>query len=305
MNNAPKPSVQRFNAKGPRFSPSPLAMLSGKVIDVEADFSFFVCGNRFARRLHTPLCVPTVPRSDRTFFFLSLSCAGAHKWVVSLQIIYLRDLIHLGYNVIMQDVDIVWLKDVRQYFLDTFYDIEMANDGRFDSKGPGNSGFIHIRSNCKTKVFVDTLLEYIILLLRKNSDQRLWNAMIREYDFRQLIFGLLPPHKFIGGYQWGNGRKRGDRISKDIWMLHASWTTTHFDKITKFKTVSAWFLEDPRCEYLKYPEISVPAHNSPPYVLTEDEKTYVWPEPDDWKSKGMVKKNKKMKKNWWGKPPWL
>ncbi|ETO31463.1 hypothetical protein RFI_05658, partial [Reticulomyxa filosa] len=76
---------------------------------------------------------------------------GAHRFVVALQIVYTFDLIDMGYNVLQQDTDIVWLKDVRSYFYDTFDDVEMPCDGRVDNVGPGNSGFIHIRSNCKTR----------------------------------------------------------------------------------------------------------------------------------------------------------
>ena len=38
---------------------------------------------------------------------------GAHRWTVSLQIVYTYDLIQMGYNVLQQDVDVVWLRDVR------------------------------------------------------------------------------------------------------------------------------------------------------------------------------------------------
>ena len=71
---------------------------------------------------------------------------------------------------------------------DVIGDIYMAFDGRGDSKGPANSGFIYLRSNCKIKIFTDTLVHYIGLVLIGRSDQRHWNLFLREYDFRLVNF---------------------------------------------------------------------------------------------------------------------
>ena len=40
---------------------------------------------------------------------------GAHRLIVTLQIIYANDLVNLGYDIILQDVDVVWCKDIRKY----------------------------------------------------------------------------------------------------------------------------------------------------------------------------------------------
>ncbi|ETO09748.1 hypothetical protein RFI_27627 [Reticulomyxa filosa] len=108
---------------------------------------------------------------------------GAHRLVVALQIVYTFDLVDMGYNVLQQDTDVVWLKDVRSYFYRTFDDIEMPCDGRLDNVGPGNSGFIHIRSNCKTRVFMRTMIHYIGLVLRGRSDQRVQILLTTSFFF--------------------------------------------------------------------------------------------------------------------------
>lgn len=138
----------------------------------------------------------------------------------------------------------------------------MSHDGRFDNVGPGNSGFVSIKSNCKTQIFLQTLLKYIGLVLRGRSDQVVWNMFLREYDFRQIVFELLNPEKFVSGYykhcnvfsdsnkccylkgyQWGNPGRR-EMFPSDPWIIHAAWTNQHFFKITKFKKVGYWYLNE-------------------------------------------------------------
>eukprot|EP01083_Nonionella_stella_P002566 7363_1 len=211
---------------------------------------------------------------------------GAHRWTVCLQIVYSYDLIHMGYNVLQQDVDVVWLRDVRKYFENTYNDVEMPCDGRLDYIGPGNSGFIHVRSNCKTKVYMETLIYYIGLVIAGRSDQRVWNMFLTSYDFRQLLFEMMPPDMFVGGDQWGNGRKKGDRLSNHIWFLHASWTSDHTEKVTKFRQLDAWFFNE-SCPF--YTNGVTPKHKEPPYYSPPDERHWVWPDPHAkvwWRTKG-------------------
>ena len=211
---------------------------------------------------------------------------GAHRWTVSLQIVYAFDLIMMGYNIIQQDVDVVWLKDVRKYFENTYNDIEMACDGRLDYIGPGNSGFIHVRSNCKTRVYMETLMYYVGLVIAGRSDQRVWNMFLTSYDFRQMLFEMLPPDMFVGGDQWGNGKKKGDKLSDHIWFLHASWTSDHTEKVTKFEQLDAWFLNK-TCPF--YKNGATPDHKEPPYYSPMEERTWTWPEKDGkewWKTRG-------------------
>ena len=202
---------------------------------------------------------------------------GPHRWVVTLQIVYTFDLIHMGYNVITQDADVIWLKDVRKYFENTFLDIEMVCDGRLDSIGPGNSGFIHLRSNCKTKIYMETIMHYIGLVISGRSDQRVWNMILTSYDFRQMHFEMLPPDKFFGGHQWGNGRKRGDQLSKDIWFMHASWTLNHNGKITKFEMLDYWFLNQ-TCQF--YGMAKIPDSFEPAYYHLHEHRNWSWPDPN-------------------------
>ena len=68
--------------------------------------------------------------------------AGAHKWANAVHMVYVSDLIHLGYDTLSSDVDTVWIRDVRTYFdaEKDQYDVAMPYDGRDDDSGPGNAG---------------------------------------------------------------------------------------------------------------------------------------------------------------------
>lgn len=210
---------------------------------------------------------------------------GSHHLLVSLQIVYAYDMISLGYNVIHQDTDIVWLKDVRQYFeqnnpASQFLDLQMSFDGRLDAKGPGNSGFVRIRSTCKSKIFLQTLIKYIGITLWSTSDQYLWDIFVMEYHFRQLLYELLPITKFVNGHQWDPGRSLHDhKLSHDIWSFHASWSETHIHKITKFKMVDAWFFND-TCVHYK-PEL-MPNHSEPHHKIPEQQRNWTDNQIDWW-----------------------
>ena len=66
----------------------------------------------------------------------------------------MNDLIQMGYNVVNQDMDVVWRSDPRVWLLQQherrvhYMDIEMMFDGRMDYLGPGNAGFYVVFSNC-------------------------------------------------------------------------------------------------------------------------------------------------------------
>lgn len=208
---------------------------------------------------------------------------GAHRWTVSLQIVYAMDVVALGYDILQQDVDVVWLKDVRKYFVENeqslFTDIEMTSDGRVDYKGPGNSGFVKVLSNCKTKIFLQTLFHYIGVVLWGSSDQFAWNMFLMEYDFRQISFSLLPPTKFVNGHQFGLHKKQTkQQVSNDVWFLHASWTDQHTKKVTKFKVMNAWFLNE-SCSH--YQDGVVPEHKEPMFTLSEENMRWTYPDPEE------------------------
>jgi hypothetical protein len=79
-----------------------------------------------------------------------------------------NDLMQLGYHVIFNDADVVWLKDPSHFLLyDPMcrdVDVMMQLAPRIDAQGPGNSGFVFLRNNARTRVFMQTFANAIELM---------------------------------------------------------------------------------------------------------------------------------------------
>ena len=175
---------------------------------------------------------------------------GGHRFIVALQIAMVNDLIHLGYDVLIQDTDIIWKDNPIKYLYLNKYnyiDIQMSVDGRMDQRGPGNSGFFIVRSNCKTKIFMDTMISLIGLVIVGRSDQILWNTLIDERLFRMINFETLNHDVFLNGNR-ASKQKYIEKIDFDKMItFHASWTTDIFDKIERFYNIDSWYFTDNKC----------------------------------------------------------
>ena len=69
-------------------------------------------------------------------------------------------------------------------------------------------------------------------------------------------------------------------------FLHASWTSDHTEKITKFKQLDAWFFNE-SCAF--YKDGMTPEHKEPPYYSPPSERNWVYPDPEAkiwWKTRG-------------------
>lgn len=127
----------------------------------------------------------------------------------------------------------------------------MTIDGRFDTRGPGNSGFFIMRSNCKTKMFMSTMISVIVLVIVGRSDQVLWNVLIDEKIFRQMHFEALPTKLFLGGPHVNikPGKKQTTRkdLPNDHILVHVCYTTDQFDKIMKLANIDHWYFTQDKC----------------------------------------------------------
>eukprot|EP00483_Globobulimina_turgida_P009619 UN09638 len=179
---------------------------------------------------------------------------GAHRWVVSLQIAIISDLIALGFDVITQDSDIIYIKNPLYFVMQQQFkhvDIQMMVDARNDRRGPGNSGFYIVRSNCKTKVFMETMIKLIGAVLVARSDQILWNTLINEKSFRMLNFATFPIEYFVGGNQINIKYETKQKdLPPNALLIHACWTTDQFDKIEKFWNVEHYYFTQEKCPHL-------------------------------------------------------
>jgi hypothetical protein len=114
---------------------------------------------------------------------------------MTLIIVLTADLVRAGYDVLMQDADVVWRADVVR-LLETdvrlsVLDMAFQTDVRFDAQGPANTGVILVRSNRKTRLMMDAMANSASMVYHIHDDQKLWNVFLRHYWFRQLHWECL------------------------------------------------------------------------------------------------------------------
>ena len=164
----------------------------------------------------------------------------------------------LGYDLLFQDVDVVWYKNPLDFFHDKAlpkFDLFFQDDGsRQERYAPysANSGFYYVRSNERTRHFFRQLLFSSDLIDAWNSHQQVLIALLGEHSS---VFGLsvkiFPKEmeEFPGGVQfhrWKEAMKKIMRGESKAYIFHMSWTENKDDKVQFFQQMGEWFL-NPQC----------------------------------------------------------
>jgi len=179
--------------------------------------------------------------------------------------ILVYDILQLSYNVFWFDSDIVWFKDPIKYFHNhnRKTDLYLTSDGRYkmthalDMEGPYNAGVAYIRSNCRTIIAFETMIQnsgIIKMHYTPITDQGILNIVVKHSPlFKNLKVTQLPWNLFINGNIFHKTDKEQDLDKLDlneIIMLHASWTDGYQDKIKKFNAFDAYYYNrTSRCSY--------------------------------------------------------
>lgn len=170
----------------------------------------------------------------------------------------------LGYDLLFQDVDIVWLRNPLEYFHnDTssandevspdYYDVYFQDDGNhaiYYAPYSANTGFYFVRHNDKTRYFFNSLLLAGDLILTTKSHQIPLVALLQEhasmYGLKVKIFSRLE-NDFPGGHAY---HRRKD-FMKDYfaghvnpYLFHMSWTKSKINKGKFFEQMGEWYLRD-------------------------------------------------------------
>jgi len=103
-----------------------------------------------------------------------------------------QELLHEGFNVLMLDVDFVWMKDPRPFLFEASRgrDVLAMLAPRWDAQGTANTGFVFMRNNFRSKILMDTIVN--LMPIKTHSDQLLFNMVLRHYKFRQISFAAVP-----------------------------------------------------------------------------------------------------------------
>ena len=165
--------------------------------------------------------------------------AGGHSAINNVVLLAASELVQAGYEILLHDVDIVWKKDVRPW---------LASAGRrrdllgmiapyWNAKGVINSGFIYVRPTSMSKLLMQSLEN--VAPLKSNSDQELWNIVIRHLYLRQVSFRILPQSLF---YKYSGHREKPP--TEATLLYHAVGSSKRFHM--KFHKV--WYFDN-TCHY--------------------------------------------------------
>lgn len=155
-----------------------------------------------------------------------------------------------GYDVLFQDVDLVWLRDPLPYLDALGVDVAFMDDGaRTPRYTPFfvNSGFFYIRHNHKTRYFQERLMKASVSEIGYSHSHQ--SVMIRHLaetvHLANLRIHVLSTKDFPSGQAYHEDKKYIKKIidrSHRPFVFHMCWTSNKVDKLRYFKEIGLWFL---------------------------------------------------------------
>jgi hypothetical protein len=118
---------------------------------------------------------------------------GSHWAINTVLFLAVDNLVQMGKRVLMQDVDVVWLRDpfpkLDRY--STGMDMTcMYSQYLTQAKGICNTGFVYTQPSFKSKLFWKSMTN--AMLVKRTSDQALFNTVLRHRLFFQYMYRPLP-----------------------------------------------------------------------------------------------------------------
>ena len=173
--------------------------------------------------------------------------------VISVQLINF-----IGYNVLFQDVDVIWYKHplTSKIFTDpslpySQYDVIFQEDGAHSTRySPysANSGFYYVRHNTRTRYLFTQLLYHGANIIQSGSHQQVLISLLNEHaSLYGLRVKVLDAHDFPGGWHFHLKRDyMRDLVDGKIvpWIFHMSWTKNKDFKLEFMKQMGYWYVED-------------------------------------------------------------
>jgi len=191
----------------------------------------------------------SIPKEEATVYGDKVFISAMLAKVLSVQLVN-----ELGYDLLFQDVDVVWYKNPLDYFHDESlpeFDMYFQDDGsRQERFAPysANSGFYYVRSNDRTRHLFRHLLYSADLINIWSSHQKVLIALLAEHNsLMGLNVKVFPKEmeEFPGGLQYHRNAEVMKKImqgdSKAI-VFHMSWTENKDDKLKFFQQMGEWYL---------------------------------------------------------------
>ena len=175
----------------------------------------------------------------------------------------------LGYNVLFQDVDIVWYRNPLNFFQnltvgrDASYDMYFQDDGSHISTfAPysANTGFYYVRNNKRTVYFFNALLMSADRIAERKSHQIPFATLLQDhaslYELKIKVFSRYQD-LFPCGYHYHRQRP----YMKDLitgkahpHIFHMSWTNSKTDKLKFLQQLGEWYVSE-TCTGKTYDEL--------------------------------------------------
>lgn len=157
-----------------------------------------------------------------------------------------------GYNVLFQDVDLVWLKNPYLYLLALKQDMVFMDDGQISPRYTPyyvNSGFYFVNYNERTLYLFEKMMKCGASEIGKShSHQQVLIRHISEaHHFSALSVWVLARNIFPSGQTYHENKKLVKKIQTRIfrpYVFHMCWTDNRENKIVYFKDVGLWYLPD-------------------------------------------------------------
>jgi len=161
--------------------------------------------------------------------------------------------LRLGYDVLFQDADLVWMRDPWEYFRrDLNVDAYFMDDGnRFVSGfGPfwANTGFYYWRYNPPNLVMAKNIFKNVETLAITRSHQIVVNQELVEASSKMGVnVEITPLHLFPSGQQYSRNTTFMKAIrdrKADPFVFHMNWTKNSTDKVKHFRELNHWYMND-------------------------------------------------------------
>ena len=180
---------------------------------------------------------------------------------------------HLGYDILFQDVDIIWYRNPFEYFhnpqknLDDF-DMYFQDDGGHTTRfAPfaANSGFYYARNNDITRYFFTAMLFGSVVT--NDGNQSRMNQVLAEfaslYNLRVKVL-QREASLFPCGFHYHLAPSHIKNITSGRiipFVFHMSWTHNSENKIKFLQQMGQWFITD-RCTQPKEELAKIQSTNS-------------------------------------------
>jgi hypothetical protein len=156
-----------------------------------------------------------------------------------------QDVLNLGYDVLFQDVDLIWKKDPGEVL---FHPDRRGLDAQFMYDGPNsayqplhaNSGFFFLRNTSASRTFWNLVCQHFDQIIRMRSHQCVVNIVLNNRYFRDLSLDILKEADFANGHLFSTNRS--DRLPDDPYVVHCSWTRNIEHKLIKYRLAGLWYL---------------------------------------------------------------